>query len=838
MGSSTDTKPRLRPSAARRVPPRRRGETAGGTSDLLPGLGLVFAGSLDAIAVHHAGRHVLVNPAFARLFGYDGPDEPVGKPILDIIAPEERERVAAAVARRATGEPSVYITRGLRRDGTRFDLEIHGSTFFVDGLVHVLAILRDVSERMETLRRLQEDQERFRTLFEASPDPAWLIEGTAFIDCNAAAVAILGYPDKQSLLVHPSRLSPEVQPCGESSHGKAERMMRLARERGIHRFEWAHRRADGSDFPAEVTLSSMQLQGREVIYCVWRDISRRKHAEDALVASEQRFRDFTFTSADWIWETDRAGHFTYVAGNVERIIGYTPDELLGRAPFDLMAPEDGPRLRAAVQELARTHRPFSDMRSANIRKDGTVQHASISGMPILDGSGRLIGYRGVCRDISALQERDERISKLAFHDALTDLPNRILLEDRVTQALLAGRRNRTRTALLFLDLDRFKMVNDSLGHDVGDELLKVMAGRMQSILRRSDTLSRLGGDEFAVLLPEIDGMEEAVRVGEKIIAALSQPVSLHGHEFTVGVSIGAAIAPDDGDAFHLLLKNADTAMYRAKEEGRSTLRFFDSSMNARVIGNLTLEARLRRAIDNGELELHYQPKIELPSGRVAGAEGLVRWRLDGRMVSPAEFIPLAEETGLIVPLGDLVLTKALEDARAWRAAGVAPPRVAVNLSARQFGDRGLVDRILRTVADHGAAPAELEFELTESLMMTDLDRALAALERLSGEGFAIALDDFGTGYSSLSHLKRLPIHCVKIDRSFVSDIGTDGRDESLVDAILAIGRSLGLEVVAEGVETAGQVAFLRDRGCSLFQGYHFSKPLPPAEFGRFAAQRP
>ncbi len=667
-------------------------------------------------------------------------------------------------------------------------------------------------------------EEWFRGIFEASPDPAWIIENRRFIDCNRAAVSTLRYPDKRALLgAHPKDLSPELQPCGEASAAKAKHMIGLAEERGSHRFEWTHRRADGSLFPTEVTLSAITLLDRAVVYCSWRDLSDHDRMAQALRESEQRFRDFTFASADWIWEVDARGRFTYVAGNVESVLGYTPAELIGRTPFDIMPLEEARRVRRLMKDIARHQRSFSDLHNVNLHKHGRLRHSVTNGMPIRDASGAVIGYRGIDRDTTALRERDEKILRLAYYDALTGLPNRILLEDRVAQALAAARRNQLRTALLFLDLDRFKVVNDSLGHDIGDQLLVIMSKRMQSVLRASDTLARLGGDEFVVVLGDVKDAAAIAAVAEKIIAEVARPVSLQGQEFNIGVSIGAAIGPDDGDNFPSLLKRADIAMYRAKADGKSTLRLFDGSMKAQVMRHLHLEGRLRKAIDNGDVDLHYQPKIRLPGGSVPGVEALIRWRLDGALVPAPLVISVADEGGLIGALGDLVLSKTLDQVRTWKAAGLPAPRTAVNFSAHQFSSAQLVDRMVRAVGDRGLAPQDLEVELTESVLMAD--QACDIVDRLHAAGFLLTLDDFGTGYSSLGYLKRLPIHTIKIDRSFIRDIASDHRSAALVEAILAIGRSLGLEVVAEGVETREQLRFLVDRDCTLFQGHLFSRPL-------------
>ncbi len=425
---------------------------------------------------------------------------------------------------------------------------------------------------------------------------------------------------------------------------------------------------------------------------------------------------------------------------------------------------------------------------------------------------------------------EQRVTHMAHHDVLTGLPNRTLLTDRVDQAIARANRSGGKLAVLFLDLDRFKNINDSLGHSVGDQLLQAVSKRLSACLRNEDTAARLGGDEFIVSLPQVAGGSEAANVAARILAELSKPFSVCGHELPAEASIGIALYPDDGDNTLTLMRNADTAMYHAKEAGRGNCQFFSPSMNVRVNHRLSTETSLRRALDHGEFSVHYQPLIELGTERIVGAEALLRWpQKDNRIVSPAEFIPVAEETGLIVPLGEWVLREACAQARAWQQLqpGV---RVAVNLSARQFRQKGLVGIVEQALRDSGLDADLLELELTESMLMHHADDAVQTLGQLDDMGVRLAIDDFGTGYSSLSYLKRFPIHTLKIDRSFVNDISTDPDDAAIVTAIVAMGHGLNLDVLAEGVETEAQAAFLRSLSCDLAQGFHFGRPMPATDF--------
>lgn len=440
--------------------------------------------------------------------------------------------------------------------------------------------------------------------------------------------------------------------------------------------------------------------------------------------------------------------------------------------------------------------------------------------------------QGLEAEIFERRLSDERVTHMAHHDALTALPNRTLLTDRVEQAIARAGRSDSKVALLFLDLDRFKNVNDSLGHGVGDQLLQAVAGRLTDCLRAEDTAARLGGDEFIICLPDVVSSAEPARIATRILADLARPFDVAGHQLPAEGSIGISVYPDDGDNAQMLLRNADTAMYHAKELGRGNYQFFSPQMNERVSLRLSTETSMRRALDRGEFALHYQPLIELASNSIAGAEALLRWpQPDQRVISPADFIPVAEETGLIVPLSEWVLREACAQAQAWQ---VQRPglRIAVNLSPRQFRQKHLVATIDDVLRDTGLAPQLLELELTEGMLMQHADDTVRTLAQLHEMGVHLAIDDFGTGYSSLSYLKRFPIHTLKIDRSFVKDLLDDDDDAAIVTAIVAMARGLRLRVVAEGVETEGQAALLRSLACDVAQGFHFGRPGPASEFAQ------
>jgi diguanylate cyclase (GGDEF)-like protein len=442
------------------------------------------------------------------------------------------------------------------------------------------------------------------------------------------------------------------------------------------------------------------------------------------------------------------------------------------------------------------------------------------------------------RMAKSLQQANAELKHMVLHDALTQLPNRLLLEDRVGQAIEACRRSDSRCAVLFVDLDRFKSVNDSLGHFYGDELLRAVADRLRGAMRSEDTVSRLGGDEFVVLLRDVAQAEDAALVARKLVEIVAAPVLVHGKELTVTPSIGFSLYPDHGASAQALITTADAAMYNVKKSGRHGARMFAADMSTFFPDRLALENDLRKALDRRELELHYQPKFDVRGGAITGMEALVRWRHPERgLVSPADFVPLAEETGLIIPLGQWVLREACRQNRAWQDAGLPPLRVAINISGVQLRHDDLADTVALALRETRLEARYLEIEITESVVMQNASTALLMLDRLSAMGIHLAVDDFGTGYSSLSYLKRFPINSLKIDRSFIRDLSTDHNDALIVQAIIALAHSLRLQVVAEGVETAAQLEFLQSFGSDQFQGYLRSKPLPAEEFQRLLESR-
>ncbi len=559
---------------------------------------------------------------------------------------------------------------------------------------------------------------------------------------------------------------------------------------------------------------------------ILQDITEQKRIEDALELAASVFAN----TAEGIMVTDPGGTILMVNPAFTAITGYPADEAIGRRPSLLHSERHDEAFYDRLwQTLTRTGHWQGEI--WNRRKNGELYPQWTSISTIADSSGRPKRRVAVIGDLTEMHRKDEWIRYQAYHDALTGLPNRLLLEDRLHQAIGTAHRTGNGVAVMFLDLDRFKLVNDSLGHRAGDDLLKLAAARVGNCLRTTDTVARQGGDEFVMVLPGFPAVTDIAHVAEKIVAAVGEGFEIGGQHVYVGASIGISVYPQDGEDADTLLRNADTAMYEAKAAGRGTFRFFDRHMNSRAVDRLQLEARMWRALDEDRFEVFYQPKVDLRDGAIHGMEALVRWRdPEHGLVSPAEFIPVAEETGLIREIGDLVLEKSCRQMRQWVDRGIVDGPVAVNVSARQLADPDFATRVRDTLERHGLEPHWLQLEVTESMVMTEPEQAIEILGALVRLGITIAIDDFGTGYSSFGYLKRLPIHLLKIDRSFVADIGASPEDESIVSAIVTVAKTMGLHTVAEGVETRSQAEFLAQLGCDLGQGYLYARPLPGQEF--------
>ncbi len=567
------------------------------------------------------------------------------------------------------------------------------------------------------------------------------------------------------------------------------------------------------------------------------DITARKLAEQELAASEARFRSLLEMSSDWYWEQDAEHRFTVMSQGLLEL-GESPESVIGRRRWELGYGGIGEEQWEEHRRALAAHVRFRGLEFTYTRPDGEVRWVSIAGEPVFDAEGRFTGYRGVGTDITERKRYEAKIRELAEYDFLTGLPNRNLLAARFAFAARAAERSGKPIAVVFVDLDRFKTINDSLGHSAGDKLLRQIATRLTHLVRATDTVCRHGGDEFVLLLPEVGEAANAARIAGEALSELSRPYDIDGYELLVTPSIGISLYPADGTELQALVRNADAAMYHSKSMGRNRFSFFKEEMNAKISERLALENGLRRAVARGEFFLEYQPVYALASRAVVGAEALLRWQHpEHGLIGPARFIPIAEESGLILEIGEWVLDEACRQILAWRAAGLDPPPVRVNLSGIQFRQKNLLEVLSGVLGAHGLTPSCLELEVTESVLLTEVETASGLPDSLADAGFRLAIDDFGTGYSSLAYLTRLPIHKLKIDQAFIRSLSTDPAGAALTRGIIGLARSLKLGVAAEGVETAGQLEFLREAGCDEAQGYFFSRPIAPDRFAELLAGR-
>jgi diguanylate cyclase (GGDEF)-like protein/PAS domain S-box-containing protein len=587
---------------------------------------------------------------------------------------------------------------------------------------------------------------------------------------------------------------------------------------------------------AEDYLIKGQIETRGLLRAL-RHAIERKITEESLYVEKERAQATLDSIGDAVITTDIAGNITVVNVVAEQMTGWSWKEANGRPMSEVLRILDASsreitpnRMEMAVEQNRTVYLPSN---SILVRRDGCEIPIEDSASPIRDRAGKAIGAVMVFRDVSAARAMAREITHSAQHDFLTGLPNRLLLSDRINQAIALAPRQQRKIALLFLDLDHFKHINDSLGHSFGDNLLQSIAIRLVACVRGSDTVSRQGGDEFVVLLSDMERLEDAAITATRILQTVAESHSIDRHDLHITTSIGVSVFPDDGLDAETLIKHADTAMYHAKENGRHCYQFFTPAMNVRAVERQFIEEGLRRALEHGEFALHYQPKINLKTGAITGAEALLRWTHPTRgAVPPAEFIPVAEDCGLILPIGAWVLREACRQARTWVDGGLQITTMAVNVSAMEFRNEGFLENLFAILSETGLDPRSLQLELTEGVLMRHAEAAASILQALRERGVQVAIDDFGTGYSSLSYLRKFPVDELKIDQSFVRGITTHTGDAAIVTAVLAMARSLDLRVVAEGVETPEELAFLRAHQCDEAQGYHFSRPVPAEQFAR------
>ncbi|MGR9074088.1 MAG: EAL domain-containing protein [Gammaproteobacteria bacterium] len=678
--------------------------------------------------------------------------------------------------------------------------------------------------------KLKESESNFRLLFEKLPDPAWIIIEHHFVDANDAALKTLGYTEKPKFLsLHPSQVSPEFQPDGESSFSKAERQIKIATENGIHRFEWVHSRLDGSLFPVEVTLTTFSLKGKKAIYCLWRDISERKKAETGLQLAAK-----VFTHAqEGITVTDVNSNIIEINDAFTRITGYRREEVLGKNPRILKSDRQTADFYNEMWESLLNKGHWSG-EVWNRHKSGENYAAMLTISAVLNDSGVTQNYVGLLTDITAKKVHEEQLEYFANYDILTKLPNRALLADRLNQSMIRISRLKNLLAVLYIDLDGFKEVNDKYGHDVGDKLLIAIAGRLKEVLREGDTLARFGGDEFVGVLVDLEQLGDYRLILNRLLQAAAKPVRLDNFLLNVSASIGVTLYPKDDVDADQLIRHADQAMYQAKQTGKNRYFLFDVAHDTALQSVHEYLNRICQAFDRREFVLFYQPMVNMKTGQVIGAEALIRWNHPERgLLSPAEFLPHIESHPISVKIGEWVIDTVLSQISQWQAAGLNIS-ISVNIAARQLQQVDFTTRLSQILATHpDVNPKQLELEILETSALEDIYKVSKVIQECGKIGVSFALDDFGTGYSSLTYLKQLPARLLKIDQSFVRNMLDNSDDLAIVEGVVGLAETFRRRVIAEGVETVSHGEILLTLGCELAQGYGIARPMPAAELQKW-----
>ena len=797
-----------------------------------------YRNAFDAAAIGMAivsldGKWLQVNPHLCRMLGYN---EAELKKITfqDVTHPDDLEADLDYVGQVLRGEiPSYQMEkRYFHKDGHVVWVLLSVSVVRGrDGApLHFVSQLQDITARKRTELELAANRRFLADLIDAIPLPLTVKDDNRhFVLVNEATGRFHQRPAGDFL----DKLDSDFYPAERVRQAWAEDDAVIDSGTPLEEEQLFETISGEMRWVVKHKRRIVSPDGRRWLITALFDITGRKLAEIALTQSEARFRALTELSSDFYWEQDENFRITAMSAGVEKSVGIDAQWHVGKTRWEVPGIMLSEKEWDAHRAILKAHRPFSDFTYERLGSEGDARYLSISGQPIFDAQGTFTGYRGVGKDVTAAKVAEARIQYLAYHDSLTTLPNRSSFSLILNPAIARARRDGKNLAVLFIDLDRFKNINDTLGHDAGDTLLREIGNRLRHCVRQADTVARLGGDEFVVLLQDVGEPENVAKVAHKILADIASSLDILGQEFRVTASIGISIYPRDGQDEQTLMKNADIAMYHAKQEGKNNFQFHSEQMDTHTLARLALESSLRRALERNEFALYYQAKMNLGTSRITGMEALLRWRHpDLGMVPPVQFIPIAEEIGLIESIGQWVIRTACRQNKAWQDRGFPPMRVAVNLSARQFNDENLVQSIAAILAETRMDPTCLELEITESMIMHNVGTTMLKLTALGNTGIRIAIDDFGTGHSSLAYLKRFPIDTLKIDRSFVADLTRSSEDKTITATIITMGKSLDLTVVAEGVETQEQLDFLRMNGCDEYQGYYAHKPMPADEFAQ------
>jgi diguanylate cyclase (GGDEF)-like protein/PAS domain S-box-containing protein len=822
--------------------------------DLSPLAKAIISNVVVGIYILQHGKFVYVSELYQKLSGYTD-TELIGTYSLNNIYPDDREMVREKAIKCLKGESfETYEYRFIKKNDEVMRVLETITPIVYDNDRATLGSFMDITERHRMEEALHQSEEKYRTFIETIQDGYYETDLSGkYTFVNDVICDHLKY-SKEELIGTDNR-----QYQNEANAKKTYQVFKEVYITGnpVKAFEMKMIRKDDTTQISEVSISLIRnTEGNPIAFrCISRDITEQKQMEEtireygekyktvitditerhrmekALRQSEEKYRTILESIQEGYFEIDITGKYTLFNDSMCRIHGYSKEELMGMNHRQHTDKETKNKLFQVFNKVYNTGEPAKGVDWQIIRKDGTKRYIESSISLQKDSSDKPIGFRGIVRDVTERKRAEERIQYLATHDALTGLPNRLMFGQLINHAIQAARRYQRQLAVFFIDLDRFKAINDSLGHEAGDQLLQEIAKRFKKSLRAVDVVGRLGGDEFIMLIEEMDELSQIENVAHKILSTAIQPIVLLGEECRVTASIGISIYPRDGEDEQALMKNADMAMYVAKEEGKNNYQFYSKDIQSKSNKRFSIETNLRRALERNELSLEYQAKVDFKTGAITGVEALLRW--DNPYlgsVTPMQFIPVAEETGLIVPIGRWVMKTACAQNVAWQRQGLPPVCMAVNLSLRQLMDDNLLKDIKAALVDSGMAPNLLELEITESMVMQNPVRLIEVLTNIKKMGVRLAIDNFGTGYASLTQLRNFPIDTIKLDKSFIRNLPQDSKDKAITEAIIAMGKTLSLTVVAEGVETEGQDDFLRDLICDEMQGFYFSKPVAPDNF--------